>query len=128
MLLTLSVYLSFGESLRILMAAYAATPVPLSSENLSRVEVLNLRRKIQRHFSDAGIYIPMEDIRVNSSDLEFDLVSLEKRKRYAQNAENIECGANAKLMVWLPLFIDLPFIGKISYYWCWTPRTYFSKT
>lgn len=74
---------------------------------------LKARREIQKHFSDTGIYIPMEDI-----------VSIATTNQSSHNKALLTskvCG-KGQLAIWLPLEVRLPVFGSRVFEWCWVPK------
>ena len=70
----------------------------------------DLRRQIQKHFLNQGVYIPLEDIvRGNLS-----------WKRPSQHSLLMQkaCG-RGKIHVWVPFGFRLPVIGSRVVEWCW---------
>jgi hypothetical protein len=69
-----------------------------------------LRRTIQKHFRDGGLYIPLEDIvaGIRAPD------APKKTAIIMQKA----CG-RGKIHVWIPLQFRLPLIGSKVVDWCW---------
>ncbi len=69
-----------------------------------------IRRSIQKHFLGYGVYIPLEDIVLPKESTN----SQDKLTFLMRNA----CG-QAKLYVWVPLKIRLPYFGGKTWEWCW---------
>lgn len=69
-----------------------------------------LRRKIQKHFLDNGLYVPLEDIVPGTQAP----VTSERSALLMQKA----CG-RGKIHVWIPLAFRLPGIGNKVVNWCW---------
>lgn len=73
-----------------------------------------LKRKIQKHFLDHTVYIPLEDIVLaHNSDDEKDSLTLLMQKA---------CG-RGKLYIWIPLKFRLPIVGEKVFEWCWKPKS-----
>jgi len=69
-----------------------------------------LRRTIQKHFRDQGLYIPLEDV---IAGIRAPGVS-EKSAIVIQKA----CG-RGKIHVWIPVQFRLPVVGSKVVDWCW---------
>jgi len=69
-----------------------------------------IRRSIQKHFLGYSVYIPLEDIVIaqHSANNDDHLTFLMRKA----------CG-QAKLYVWIPLKIKLPYLGGKTWEWCW---------
>jgi len=72
-----------------------------------------LRRKMQIHFLDHNIYVPMEDIVINNNTPDIEV----KRLHLLMDKS---CG-RANVYVWLPLKFRIPFMGNKLVEWCWKP-------
>lgn len=71
-----------------------------------------LRRRLQRHFLNHNVYIPLDDIVVTgASETEpNELAALMQRA----------CG-RGRLFVWIPLKFRVPIRGEQVIEWCWKP-------
>jgi len=69
-----------------------------------------LRRSVQKHFRDAGLYIPLEDIIAGTRAPD----APQKTAVIMQKA----CG-RGKIHVWIPLQFRLPLVGSKVVDWCW---------
>lgn len=72
-----------------------------------------VRRSIQMHFLKNRLYVPMDDIIIVHNDSDPD-----EKKLLLMMSKS--CG-NARIYVWLPLSVRLPFIGYRVWEWCWKP-------
>ena len=69
-----------------------------------------LRRAVQRHFLDAGMYIPLEDVVAGTKSP----TASQKTALIMQKA----CG-RGKIHVWIPVQFRLPVVGSKVVDWCW---------
>lgn len=69
-----------------------------------------LRRTVQKHFLDAGLYIPLEDILAG-------IIAPNAQQKTALVMQKA-CG-RGKIHVWIPLKFRLPIIGSKVVDWCW---------
>lgn len=90
--------------------AYGSHDVPRWAGESGR----SLERRVQRHFLDHKVYIPLEDI-VRSEEL------TDAPKRVAQQVRQV-CGKGT-LFVWLPFRFRIPVYGDKVYEWCWKPKS-----
>jgi len=67
------------------------------------------RRRVQRHFLEQGVYIPMDDI-ISAEDLE-------QRRGPQQFLVKNGC-SKGNLYVFVPMKIYLPFVGSRIIEWC----------
>lgn len=89
---------------------------PLSRKEItdgSEQTILEVKRKLQKHFLRYGVYIPLEDIMMTEQ-------VLKSNKDFTSVVRRV-CG-EAPLAVWLPLVIRVPVLGERSTEWCWKPR------
>lgn len=87
-------------------------PNPQESEWEDKRRVLEVKRRIQKHFLDYSVYLPMEDIIVP--------VSLGDERTELSFLMQNTCG-RATLYVWIPFKFRLPLIGDKVIDWCWKP-------
>ena len=71
-----------------------------------------LRRQIQKHYLNYGIYVPVEDIMFRDQVLQLNQ-SLESSVHHY-------C-SDAVLGIWVPLKFRLPLMGERVVEWCWKP-------
>ena len=112
---------SFGESIRAYFAAESLPDFGLTEAYPADLsEAFSVKRKIQKHFLDMGVYLPVDDIFIEvgqpDSLAEHDRLTFLMRKA---------CG-QAKLYIWLPLTYKLPLKGRFVSSWCW--KAQLSKT
>ncbi len=104
---------SFGETLR---AYYVAETLPefglTASYPADLSEAFVVKRRIQKHFLDRHIYLPIDDIVVETAD---ETVNASDRLTFLMRKA---CG-QAKLYIWLPLNYKLPAKGRFTSSWCW---------
>ena len=74
--------------------------------------ILGLRRQIQKHYLNYGVYLPLEDIMLRDQVL--------KLNASLDNALHRYC-SDAVLGIWVPLKFRLPIIGERVVEWCWKP-------
>jgi hypothetical protein len=100
---------SCGESLRAFYAAETLPDLGLSAQYPGNEgEVFALQRKIQQHFMQHDVYIPLQDVVVEMPESDERLTFLMRKA----------CG-QAKLYIWLPFAVKLPLKGKMLSSWCW---------
>lgn len=101
-------------ALRVAYTTLKFRPSPLFKLNsLDDGEQLHLRRNLQRYFSDHDVYLPLEDIHLESETNEsYDETSL---------AMQSPCD-RARLHLWVPLRFSFPIIGEKVIEWCWRPQ------
>ncbi len=76
--------------------------------------LLDLRRRVQKHFLGHNVYIPMEDIIATSAqDPSSATLALLMQKA---------CG-RGRLYIWIPFKFMLPVAGEKVIEWCWKPQT-----
>lgn len=73
-------------------------------------EMLKIRRSIQKHFLNSGVYVPMEDIVV---------ASLNKENTSRLNFLMEKACGKGKLYIWVPIRFKWPIIGERVFDWCW---------
>jgi hypothetical protein len=71
----------------------------------------SMRRQIHRHFMQHGVYLPTDSV-VFSSNIEVN----DEQIDYLSKSS---CGS-FDTAVWLPISVQLPFIGVQSFEWCLT--------
>jgi hypothetical protein len=71
-----------------------------------------LRQRVQMHFLDNGIYLPLEDITLSDQ-------AEDQNNRTIFLMRNA-CG-EGKLFIWVPFRIRLPLFGNSVWEYCWTP-------
>ena len=71
----------------------------------------SMRRQIHRHFMQHGVYLPTDSV-VFSSNIEVN----DEQIDYLSKSS---CGS-FDTAVWLPIAVQLPFIGVQSFEWCLT--------
>lgn len=102
---------TFAPSVRALLASIdlELTPsvIQLNGDGSTSTSV---KRQIQRHYREYGIYVPLEDIYFSSEAKE----SNARLSFLMQKA----CG-RATLYVWIPLRLRLPLEGEKVFDWCW---------
>lgn len=107
-LLTMS--FSTSQALKALYAAYTLETEPdITANTLNNQEMLTARRKIQKHFTNTGIYVPMEDIVFTQTKKKDSRLHLLMHKA---------CGPG-KIYVWVPLKFKWPIFGERVFEWCW---------
>ena len=82
----------------------------LNLSDLSQSPVLSSKRKIQRHYLDYGIYIPIDDI----------ILDLEEGDQISQSKMLRKVCGEGNAYVWVPLRFRLPLIGEKVFEWCLT--------
>lgn len=104
---------TFGESLR---AYYVAETLPdfdlTETYPADFSEAFAVKRRIQKHFLDHQIYLPIDDIVVETAN---ETVNDADRLTFLMRKA---CG-QAKLYIWLPLTYKLPAKGRYTSSWCW---------
>ena len=79
-------------------------------ESLDPFGALQFRRSIQRHFSDHGVYVPIEDIQIVDPQ--------DPREVMFSLARQNQCD-RARLHAWIPLRFKWPIFGEKVVEWCW---------
>ncbi len=75
-----------------------------------QAQISSLKRSVQRHFSDYGTYIPMDDIQI---------IFGKKGRKIADSLTMQKVQDRATLMVWIPLRFTLPLLGVKVIEWPW---------
>lgn len=83
------------------------------AETFSELDKQQIKSSIQNHFSKNNLYIPMQDIVIESKDLS-------DKNQVLSHMEKI-CGQGL-VYVWVPLLLRLPFYGEKVFEWCWKPK------
>ena len=93
--------------------AFLASQTVVSKTNLfeqREAPILSTKRKIQRHYLDYGIYIPIDDI----------ILDLEEGDQISQSKMLRKVCGEGNAYVWVPLRFRLPLIGEKVFEWCLT--------
>lgn len=104
--------MSILPSLKLLHAAIVLkVPTSLSENSVQEATISDAKRKIQKHFLDNDVYIPLEDIVF--------LASKESPDNNMSSMTKAACGKNGLIAIWLPFEVRLPLLGSWIYEWCW---------
>ncbi|WP_159455058.1 hypothetical protein [Pseudobacteriovorax antillogorgiicola] len=104
-------YSTTQPSLQALAASHALESLA-EDEAFSSLPRTAGKRKIQRHYLDYGIYIPIDDI----------ILDLEGGTNIAQlKMLRKACGAG-QTFVWIPLRFRFPMLGEKVFEWCLTMK------
>ena len=107
--------LSILPSLKIIRATISLkAPTSLSENSVQETTISDAKRKIQKHFLDHDVYIPIEDIVF--------LASKESPDNNMTLVTKAACGKNGLVAIWLPFEVRLPLLGSWVYEWCWALR------
>ena len=112
-----AVFFTIRPSLSVVSAVYSFQPIEIVKTRQDETQIMAIRRRIQRHFSDEGVSVPLEDIVFVDRQQPASLTMFER------SLQNV-CGTDKNVYVWLPLKWELPWIGTRVYHWCWTPNVY----
>jgi hypothetical protein len=116
MLILICAYWTFEPALRAVIASLSLNDTFLSSD-LGEInqEALNVRRRIQKHYLEYDVYMPLEDIIVPIGP-----AADPSKNRLTFLMRNV-CGS-AKIYVWVPIKIRVPVFGNMIWEWCWKPK------
>lgn len=100
-----------------LRALYSCYNLRISNKEVAAAKDgsnLELRRKVQKFFLDQQVYIPFEDIFLDSD------VGESEKKRFDSMISKT-CGKGS-MFIWVPFKFRLPIIGDRIIEWCFTPK------
>jgi hypothetical protein len=94
-------------TLQVIRTVKTLPSIQFSTEDSTNpTAIKQVRRNIQKHFRDSGIYIPTEDILTFAPTKRSEALLMQK-----------VCGKGT-LFVWVPLKVRLPFVGERIKEWC----------
>lgn len=116
LLVLIFAYWAFEPAGRAIIASYSLDKVFGSADfSDGNAEALGVRRRIQKHYLQYDIYMPLEDIIVPA-----DPAATSDKNRLTFLMRNV-CGS-AKIYVWVPIKIRVPGLGNMIWEWCWKPK------
>lgn len=89
------------------MAVSASYRLP-SFKDVTTLKYVDVQRKVQKHYLDYGIYIPLDDIILNQ-DENSAITQLSLLEQV--------CGEGT-LYIWVPIRIRIPVLGEKVLEWC----------